>query len=107
MNEYLTRLYRELPDVRRLSLCDKRGTQFTYNIEKRDGEMISCDNFNKNWSCRGYFSKALESLALGGKSCISNSYRDFSTKEPIMTYFYDIGDAWLLFFDFCAEIDGL
>jgi EAL domain-containing protein (putative c-di-GMP-specific phosphodiesterase class I) len=104
MNEYLTRLCRELSDARRIYLCDGQGVQITHNIERRDGELVSCDYRKKDWSWRGYFSKALETLALGGKSGISNNYRDFTTKCPILTYFYAIGSDMLLFVDVEASV---
>ena len=99
LNDYLTRICRELPDVRRAYLCDRQGVQLTHNIERLNGELIRRDYQNKNWSWRGYFSKALETLTLGGRSCISNGYRDVTTKEPVLTYFYAIHDDRLLFFD--------
>ena len=102
LNGYLTRLCRELSDARRVYLCDKQGIQLTCSIEKRGTELICGEYCGKNWSWRGYFSKALETLALGGKSCLSNSYRDFTTKEPVRTYFHAIGNDRLLFVDMCA-----
>jgi EAL domain-containing protein (putative c-di-GMP-specific phosphodiesterase class I) len=99
LNEYLIRLCRELPDIRRAYICDRQGLQITCNIERRDGELASRDYLNKNWSWRGYFSKALETLTLGGKSCLANGYRDFTTKEPVLTYFYALGGDSLLFLD--------
>jgi EAL domain-containing protein (putative c-di-GMP-specific phosphodiesterase class I) len=99
LNEYLTRLCRELPDVRRAYICDRQGLQLTCNIERHDGELAPRDYLNKNWSWRGYFSKALETLTLGGNSCLANGYRDFTTKEPVLTYFYALGDDRLLFLD--------
>jgi EAL domain-containing protein (putative c-di-GMP-specific phosphodiesterase class I) len=99
LNEYLAGLCRELPEAKRAYLCDRQGTQLTHNIERRGGELIRRDYCNKNWSWRGYFSKALETLTVGGQSCISNGYRDFTTREPVSTYFYALGDDRLLFLD--------
>jgi len=106
MNEYLARLSRELPDVRRIFLCEKRGTHLGYNIERHGGELVFRDSFNENRSTLGHFNKTLETLTLGGKSCLSFSDKDFAAQKPIMTYFYDIGDDWLLIFDLCVNVKG-
>ncbi|MDR2730524.1 MAG: EAL domain-containing protein [Treponema sp.] len=96
---YLMKLFRELPGLKRIYLCGRQGVQLSDNIE-RQSEDIVCRNYrNKNWAWRGYFHETITAFAMGRKSCLSNLYRDFTTKEQMFTYCYAIKDNLLLFVD--------
>jgi len=104
---YLIRLFRELPDVKRIYLCSRQGVQLSDNIE-RDSEDIVCRDYrNKNWAWRGYFHESLTAFAMGRKSGLSNIYRDFTTKEQIFTYYYAISDDVFLFVDFAKDTERM
>jgi len=102
-NEYLTKIFRALPEVIRIYLCNRKGVQLSNNIEKR-GEEIVCKEFiNKNWAWRGYFHEIIKAFIRGRKSCLTNPYRDFTTKEKICTYCYAINDDVFLLADIVKE----
>jgi EAL domain-containing protein (putative c-di-GMP-specific phosphodiesterase class I) len=89
VDKYLERLLRALPEtVRRIFLCNRQGIQISYNIEKIDGEIKLLDFRSRNWAWRGYFQKALAVYESGRKSCITDIYRDVTTKELIFTFSY-------------------
>jgi len=101
-DEYLIKLFRELPGVIRIYLCDRKGVQLSNNIERQSagfqsGDIVCRDYKNKNWAWRGYFHEIIKAFVRGRKSCLSNPYRDFSTKEKMCTYSYAINnDVFLL-----------
>jgi EAL domain-containing protein (putative c-di-GMP-specific phosphodiesterase class I) len=89
VDDYLERLALALPEnVKRIYLCDHRGNQVSYNIEKTGAGITLLDFRNKNWAWRGYFQKALAVYETGKKSCITGIYRDVTTKEFIFTFSY-------------------
>jgi len=96
---YLIKLFRELPELNRLYLCSRKGIQLSDNIERQSGNIVCCDYKNKNWTWRGYFHETLTAFAAGRKSCLSNPYRDFTTREQMFTYCYAVNDDVLLFAD--------
>jgi EAL domain-containing protein (putative c-di-GMP-specific phosphodiesterase class I) len=100
INEFLAGICRELPDIKRVYICDRQGNQLSRNIERNADGIIQSEYSRKNWLWRKHFCEALEYLALGGASYISNVYRDFSTKEQTSTYFRVIGGDMLL----CVDI---
>jgi len=104
---YLIKLLRKLPDVKRIYLCSRQGVQLSDNIERNSGEIISRDYKNKNWAWRGYFHESLTAFAMGRKSCLSNIYRDFTTKEQMITYYYAINDEVFLFVDIIEDIEEI
>ena len=109
-NEYIAKLCQELSNVWQIYLCDSHGNQLTPNIASskkvypkkltfRKTEQVLYKN--KNWIWRGYFHDALKSVASGRKSSISSTYHDFSTKEKVRTYSYQISNDIFLFVDIC------
>jgi EAL domain-containing protein (putative c-di-GMP-specific phosphodiesterase class I) len=103
-DEYLIKLFRELPEVIRIYLCSRKGVQLSNNIERQSGDnIVYVDYKNKNWAWRGYFHEIIKAFIRGRKSCLTNPYRDFSTKEKICTYCYAINDDVFLFVDIIKE----
>ncbi|MDR2596195.1 MAG: EAL domain-containing protein, partial [Treponema sp.] len=102
-NEYLTKLFRELPEVIRIYLCNRKGVQLSNNIERQSDRIICRDYINKNWAWRGYFHEIIKAFIRGRKSCLTNPYRDFTTKEKICTYSYAIKDDVFLLADIIKE----
>jgi len=98
-DEYLIKLFGELQDVVRIYLCNKIGVQLSNNIERESEQIICRDYKNKNWAWRGFFHETIKAIIRGRKSCLSNPYRDFTTKEKICTYCYAITDDIFLFAD--------
>jgi len=98
-DEYFIKLFRELPEVTRIYLCSRQGIQLSNNIERQSDDIVCRDYKNKNWAWRGYFHETVAAFAAGRKSCLSNTYRDFTTKEPMFTYCYAINDEVFLFAD--------
>jgi len=98
-DEYLIKLFSELQDVIRIYLCNKKGVQLSNNIERISGNIVCRDYRNKNWAWRGFFHETIKAIIRGRKSCLSNPYRDFTTKEEICTYCYAITDDIFLFAD--------
>jgi len=102
-DEYLGKLFRELPEVIRIYLCNRKGVQLSSNIERKSGVVV-CRNYkNKNWAWRGYFHEIIKAFIRGRRSCLTNPYRDFSTKEKICTYCYAIKDDVFLLVDIIKE----
>jgi len=95
--EYLTKLCKELSNVRLVYLCDSHGNQLTSNITNGNKQLEMYKN--KNWVWRGYFYGILKSVAIGEKSYISSAYHDFSTKDKVRTYSYAISNDIFLFVD--------
>jgi EAL domain-containing protein (putative c-di-GMP-specific phosphodiesterase class I) len=106
-NEYLTKLFRELPEVIRVYLCNRKGVQLSNNIELQSDCIICRDFINKNWAWRGYFHEIIKAFIRGRKSCLTNPYRDFTTKEKIRTYSYAIKDDVFLLADIIKEQEGI
>ena len=104
---YLTKLFGELPDVKRIFLCSRQGVQLSNNIERHSENIICRDYKNKNWAWRGYFHESLTAFAMGRKSCVSNIYRDFTTKEQMFTYYYAINDDVFLFVDITDDTERI
>jgi len=102
-NEYLIKLFRELPEVIRIYLCNRKGVQLSNNIERQSGDIVCRDYKNKNWAWRGYFHEIIKAFIRGRKSCLTNPYRDFTTKEKICTYSYAIKDDVFLLADIVKE----
>jgi EAL domain-containing protein (putative c-di-GMP-specific phosphodiesterase class I) len=100
---YLIKLFRELPDVIRIYLCSHKGVQLSNNIEMQSGDIVCRDYINKNWAWRGYFHEIIKAFIRGRKSCLTNPYRDFSTKEKICTYSYAISEDVFLLADITKE----
>jgi len=104
-DEYLIKLFHELPEVIRIYLCSRQGVQLSNNIERQSDDIVCCDYKNKNWAWRGYFHETITALAMGRKSCLSSAYRDFTTKEQMFTYCYAINNDVFLFADITKK-DG-
>jgi len=109
--DIFTKLCEELPNVWKIYLCDNHGNQLTPNIVSskkvfsnklafRSTEQMGIYK-NKNWVWRGYFHDALKSVASGQRSSISSIYHDFSTKDKVRTYSYQISNDIFLFVDIC------
>ena len=102
-DEYLGRLFRELPEVIRIYLCSRKGVQISDNIEHQSGDIVYYDYKNKIWSWRGYFHEIIKAFIRGRRSCLTNPYRDFATKEKICTYCYAVKDDVFLLADIIKE----
>jgi len=102
-NEYLIKIFHALPEVIRVYLCNRRGVQISDNIERQSDKIICRDYKNKNWAWRGYFHEIIKAFIRGRKSCLTNPYRDFSTKEKIYTYSYAIKEEVFLLADLTRE----
>ncbi len=102
-DDCLVKLFRELPEVIRIYLCDRKGVQISNNIERQSGGILYKDYKNKNWAWRGYFHEIIKAFIRGRKSCLTNPYRDFTTKEKIWTYCYAIKDDVFLLADIIKE----
>jgi EAL domain-containing protein (putative c-di-GMP-specific phosphodiesterase class I) len=102
-DEYLAKLFRELPEVIRIYLCSRKGVQLSNNIERQSGDLVCRDFKDKNWAWRGYFHEIIKAFIMGRKSCLTNPYRDFSTKEKICTYCYALKDDVFLLADIKKE----
>jgi EAL domain-containing protein (putative c-di-GMP-specific phosphodiesterase class I) len=100
---YLTKLFHELPEVKRIYLCSSQGVQLSNNTERQDGDVVYRDYKNKNWAWRGFFHEIIKAFARGRRSCLSNPYRDFTSKEKLRTYCYAINDTVFLFADLTQE----
>jgi EAL domain-containing protein (putative c-di-GMP-specific phosphodiesterase class I) len=100
VDRYLEALLQKLPETaKRIFLCTRQGVQISHNIERKDGGIRLLDFRGKNWAWRGYYQKALAVYESGRKSCITEAYRDVSTKELILTFSY------LDFFDHFLFVD--
>jgi len=102
-DEYLIKIFHALPEVIRIYLCNRRGVQISNNIERQSDKIICRDYKNKNWAWRGYFHEIIKAFIRGRKSCLTNPYRDFSTKEKICTYSYAIKENVFLLADLTRE----
>jgi len=102
-DEYLKKLFCKLPEVIRIYLCNRKGVQLSNNIERQSGDIVCRDYKNKNWAWRGYFHEIIKAFIRGRKSCLTNPYRDFTTKEKICTYCHTINDDVFLFVDIIKE----
>jgi EAL domain-containing protein (putative c-di-GMP-specific phosphodiesterase class I) len=103
-DSYLMKFFHELQGVKRIYLCNSQGVQLSNNIERQPGGDIVCRDYkNKNWAWRGYFHETIKAFARGRKSCLSNPYRDFTTKEKMCTYCFAINDTVFLFADIAQE----
>jgi hypothetical protein len=100
---YLMTLFGELPELKRIYLCSRQGVQLSNNIERHSGNIVCSDYKNKNWAWRGYFYETITAFTAGRKSCLSNPYRDFTTKEQMFTYCYAISDEVFLFTDITLD----
>jgi len=96
---YLVKYFCEMPEVIRVYICNSKGVQLSNNIERQSGDIVCRDYKNKNWAWRGFFHETIKAFIRGRKSCLSNAYRDFSTKDKICTYCYEINDDIFLFAD--------
>jgi len=103
-DEYLDKIFHELPEVIRVYFCNRKGVQLSNNIEKQSDNIIVFHDFrNKNWAWRGYFHEIIKAFIRGRKSCLTNPYRDFTTKEKICTYCYAVNDDVFLLADITKE----
>jgi len=106
-DEYLIKLFSQLQEVKRIYLCSPQGVQISNNIERNLEDLVCRDYKNKNWAWRGYFHESLTAFAMGRKSCVSNIYRDFTTKEQMFTYYYAINDDVFLFVDITDDTERI
>jgi len=106
-DEYLIKLFGQLPDVKRIYLCSRQGVQISNNIERNLEDIVCRDYKNKNWAWRGYFHESLTAFTMGRKSCLSNIYRDFTTKEQMFTYYYAVSDDVFLFVDITEDTERI
>jgi len=109
-DKYLIKLFDKLQDVKRIYLCSRQGVQISNNIERNlenSEDIVYHDYKNKNWAWRGFFHESLTAFAMGRKSCVSNIYRDFMTKEQMFTYYYAINDDVFLFVDFTKDTERM
>ncbi len=104
---YLIKLFGELPEVKRIYLCSQQGVQLSDNIERNSEDIVCRDYKNKNWAWRGYFHESLTAFTMGRKSCVSNIYRDFTTKEQMFTYYYAVSDDVFLFVDITEDMERI
>jgi len=104
---YLVTLLNELPEVKRVYLCSRQGVQLSNNIERHLEDVIFREYKNRNWAWRGYFHESLKAFAMGKKSCLSNVYRDFVTKEQMFTYYHAINDDVFLFVDISKDTERM
>jgi EAL domain-containing protein (putative c-di-GMP-specific phosphodiesterase class I) len=104
---YLMKLFRKLQELRRIYLCSRQGVQLSDNIERQSGDIVCRDYKNKNWAWRGYFHETIKAFATGRKSCLSNPYRDFTTKEQIFTYCYAVNNDAFLFADIIKDTERM
>jgi len=106
-DEYLKMFFRELPGMIRVYICNRKGVQLSNNIERKADDIV-CRNFkNKNWAWRGFFHETIKAFIRGRRSCLSNPYRDFTTKDAICTYCYAITNDIFLFADMIKELDRM
>jgi len=96
---YLSNMCKELPEVIRVYLCNKHGEQISCNFEWKLQEVERSGYFGNNWAWRGFFHQAMEIFVSGSRSGLSSAYRDFTTKERILTYFHALSDDIYLFAD--------
>ena len=89
----------ELPEVIRIYLCDSKGIQISFNFEWNSGEVKYQNYLGNNWAWRGFYQEAMEEFISGNKSGLSSAYRDFTTKERILTYFHEVTSDIYLFAD--------
>ena len=106
-NEYLIKLFGELSEVIRIYLCNRKGVQLSNNIERQEDNIVCREFKNKNWAWRGYFHEIIKAFIRGRKSCLTNPYRDFTTKEKICTYCYAINDDAFLLADIIKKPDRI
>ena len=99
INEDLSKLCYELPELIRIYLCNIQGRQISCNIEWNSGDIKYQDCIGSNWAWRGYFHEALKAFISGRNSGLSSAYRDFTVKKRIFTYFYKLTDDIFLFAD--------
>jgi len=99
IEEYLSNLCKELPEVIRVYLCNRQGEQITCNYEWNSTDIKQSGYYGNNWAWRGFFYEAMEVFVSGVKSGLSSAYRDFTTKERIFTYFYALTDDIYMFAD--------
>jgi len=104
---YLIKLFRELPELKRVYLCSRQGVQLSDNIERQSEDIVFRNYKNKNWAWRGYFHETIAAFATGRKSCLSSPYRDFTTKEQMFTYCYAVSDDVFLFADTTKDAEGI
>jgi EAL domain-containing protein (putative c-di-GMP-specific phosphodiesterase class I) len=104
---YLIKLFRELPELKRIYLCSRQGVQLSDNIERQSEDIVFRNYKNKNWAWRGYFHETIAAFATGRKSYLSNPYRDFTTKEQMFTYCYAINNDVFLFADITKDTEGI
>jgi len=102
-DKYLTKIFLKLSEVIRVYICNRTGTQLSNNIEKKSDEIVYRDFKNKNWAWRGYFHEIIKAFIRGRRSCLTNPYRDFTTKEKICTYCYAVNDDVFLLADITKE----
>jgi len=102
-DDYLKKLFRELPEMIRVYICNRKGVQLSNNIERKGDDIVCRDFKNKNWAWRGFFHETIKAFIRGRTSCLSNPYRDFTTKDKICTYCYAITNDIFLFADMIKE----
>jgi EAL domain-containing protein (putative c-di-GMP-specific phosphodiesterase class I) len=106
-NTYLLKLFHKLPEVKRIYFCSRHGVQLSDNIEQQSVSIVCREYKNKNWAWRGYFHEIIKAFAMGRKSCLSNAYRDFTTKEQMFTYCYAINNDVFLLVDITKDTEGM
>lgn len=99
-DEYLSDLCNEIPQfVLRLYICNRYGFQVSSNFELGDGTITVVDYTNRNWAWRGYFLNALKAINDNKSSYLTETYRDVSSKEKILTYARKLSRDIFLFVD--------
>ncbi|MDK2895520.1 MAG: hypothetical protein PWQ98_1647 [Moorella sp. (in: firmicutes)] len=101
-DEYISRLIHFLPKhCFRIYVCDGYGYQKTPNFTRNlDGSWtVSIEYFNRNWSWRPYFPRAVTFANQLGRGIASDPYLDLETRLKIWTFCYFLGDNLYLFID--------
>ena len=89
--------------IRRMYISDTSGKQLTQNAEYEDNNIVLRNYRGSNWAWRSYFGQIISALGKGHVSCLSDTYRDFSTKEQVYTYacvcYDECGQVYYVFTD--------
>jgi len=100
IDHYLINLSDNLSDnIQRIYICNKYGYQISSNIELCDNMVNLIDMRNRNWAWRNYFVHALRNISEADESYISDIYRDYVTKELVMTYIRKISENDFILID--------
>lgn len=104
IDHYLINLSDNLPDnVERIYVCNKYGYQISSNIELSNDMVNLIDMRNRNWAWRNYFVHAIRSISDIDESYITDIYRDYVTKELVITYIRKISENDIMLIDISLD----